>query len=153
MAHTTITAPVDGTVLLLATKTIGGVVNPAERIAEVVPKKVPLYVDATLENQDIGFVKQGQRVVVKLATYPFQRYGYLEGEVETISPDAIHDEKKGLVYKAKIKLKNATSSKQAELTLLPGMSVSAEITTGKRRIVEFFLDPLLTKVDGSIKVR
>ncbi|MDO4684172.1 MAG: biotin/lipoyl-binding protein [Candidatus Saccharibacteria bacterium] len=96
---------------------------------------------------------QGQRVVVKLATYPFQRYGYLEGEVETISPDAIHDEKKGLVYKAKIKLKNATSSKQAELTLLPGMSVSAEITTGKRRIVEFFLDPLLTKVDGSIKVR
>lgn len=153
LTHTTITAPVDGTVLLLATKTIGGVVNPAERIAEVVPKKVPLYVDTTLENQDIGFVKQGQRVVVKLATYPFQRYGYLEGEVETISPDAIHDEKKGLVYKAKIKLKNATSSKQTELTLLPGMSVSAEITTGKRRIVEFFLDPLLTKVDGSLHVR
>lgn len=152
-AQTTITAPVDGTVLSLTTKTIGGVVNAGQQLAQIVPEKVPLYIDATLENQDIGFVKQGQRVVVKLATYPFQRYGYLEGEVETISPDAIADEKKGLVYKAKIKLKNATSSKQVELTLLPGMNVSAEITTGKRRIIEFFLDPLMTHVDGSLKVR
>ena len=153
LAHTTIAAPVDGTVLSLTTKTIGGVVSASEKIAHIVPEKVPLYVDATLDNQDIGFVKPGQRVVVKLATYPFQRYGYLEGEVETISPDAIADEKKGLVYKAKIKLKNATSSKHTELTLLPGMNVSAEITTGKRRIIEFFLDPLLTKVDESLKVR
>ena len=153
LAHTTIAAPVDGTVLSLTTKTIGGVVSASEKIAHIVPEKVPLYVDATLDNQDIGFVKPGQRVVVKLATYPFQRYGYLEGEVETISPDAIADEKKGLVYKAKIKLKNATSSKHTELTLLPGMNVSAEITTGKRRIIEFFLDPLMTHVDGSVKVR
>ena len=153
LAHTTIAAPVDGTVLSLTTKTIGGVVSASEKIAHIVPEKVPLYVDATLDNQGIGFVKPGQRVVVKLATYPFQRYGYLEGEVETISPDAIADEKKGLVYKAKIKLKNATSSKHTELTLLPGMNVSAEITTGKRRIIEFFLDPLLTKVDESLKVR
>ncbi|PID33295.1 hypothetical protein CR969_01510 [Candidatus Saccharibacteria bacterium] len=153
LAHTTITAPVDGTVLSLTTKTVGGVVSPAERIAQIVPEKVPLYVDASLENQDIGFVKPGQRVVVKLTAYPFQRYGYLEGKVEAISPDAIQDEKKGLIYKAKIKLDNATSSKHAELKLLPGISVSAEITTGKRRIVEFFLDPLMTKVDDSIKVR
>ena len=68
LAHTTITAPVDGTVLLLATKTVGGVVNAGQQLAQVVPEKVPLYVDATLENQDVGFVKQGQRVVVKIAT-------------------------------------------------------------------------------------
>ena len=153
LAQTTITTPVDGTVLSLTTKTIGGVVSASERIAEVVPEKVPLYVDATLENQDVGFVKQGQRVVVKIATYPFQRYGYLEGEVENISPDAIADEKKGLIYKAKIKLTGDTSSKQTQLHLLPGMNVSAEITTGQRRIIEFFLDPLMTHVDGSLKVR
>lgn len=153
LAHTTITAPVDGTVLLLATKTVGGVVNSGQQLAQVVPEKVPLYVDATLENQDVGFVKQGQRVVVKIAAYPFQRYGYLEGEVETISPDAIEDEKKGLVYKAKIKLDSNQSSKQADLKLLPGMSVSAEITTGKRRIIEFFLDPLITHTEDSLKVR
>ncbi|MFC2574751.1 MAG: HlyD family type I secretion periplasmic adaptor subunit [Candidatus Saccharimonas sp.] len=153
LAQTTITAPVDGTVLSLTVKTIGGVVNAGQQLAQIVPEKVPLYVDAALDNQDIGFVKPGQRVVVKVATYPFQRYGYLEGVVENISPDAIQDDKKGLIYKAKIKLNDEKSSKQNQLKLLPGMSVSAEITTGQRRIIEFFLDPLMTKADESLKVR
>lgn len=153
LAQTTITAPVDGTVLSLTVKTIGGVVNAGQQLAQIVPEKVPLYVDAALDNQDIGFVKSGQRVVVKVATYPFQRYGYLEGTVENISPDAIQDDKKGLIYKAKIKLNDDKSSKQNQLKLLPGMSVSAEITTGQRRIIEFFLDPLMTKADESLKVR
>lgn len=153
LAQTTITAPVDGTVLSLTVKTIGGVVNAGQQLAQIVPEKVPLYVDAALDNQDVGFVKPGQRVVVKVATYPFQRYGYLEGTVESISPDAIQDDKKGLIYKAKIKLNDDKSSKQNRLKLLPGMSVSAEITTGQRRIIEFFLDPLMTKADESLKVR
>ena len=153
LAQTTIAAPVDGTVLSLTVKTIGGVVNAGQQLAQIVPEKVSLYVDAALDNQDVGFVKSGQRVVVKVATYPFQRYGYLEGTVENISPDAIQDDKKGLIYKAKIKLNDEKSSKQNQLKLLPGMSVSAEITTGQRRIIEFFLDPLMTKADESLKVR
>ena len=153
LAQTTITAPVDGTVLSLTVKTIGGVVNAGQQLAQIVPEKVPLYVDAALDNQDVGFVKSGQRVVVKVATYPFQRYGYLEGTVENISPDAIQDDKKGLIYKAKIKLNDDKSSKQNQLKLLPGMNISAEITTGQRRIIEFFLDPLMTKADESLKVR
>ena len=153
LAQTTIAAPVDGAVLSLTVKTIGGVVNAGQQLAQIVPEKVPLYVDAALDNQDIGFVKPGQRVVVKVATYPFQRYGYLEGTVENISPDAIQDDKKGLIYKAKIKLNDDKSSKQNQLKLLPGMSVSIEITTGQRRIIEFFLDPLMTKIDESLKVR
>ena len=153
LAQTTITAPVDGTVLSLTVKTIGGVVNAGQQLAQIVPEKVSLYIDAALDNQDVGFVKSGQRVVVKVATYPFQRYGYLEGTVENISPDAIQDDKKGLVYRAKIKLNDDKSSKQNQLKLLPGMSISAEITTGQRRIIEFFLDPLMTKADESLKVR
>lgn len=153
LEQTTITAPVDGTILALNTRTIGGVVNVAERIAQIVPDNDLLYVDITLDNQDVGFVRVRQRVVIKVATYPFQRYGYLEGTVENISPDAIQDEKKGLVYKAKVKLSGANSSKKNRLKLLPGMSVSAEITTGKRRIIEFFLDPLMTHIDDSLKVR
>ncbi len=153
LAQTNITAPVDGTVLSLTVKTIGGVVNAGQQLAQIVPEKAPLYVDAALDNQDVGFVKPGQRVVVKVATYPFQRYGYLEGTVENISPDAIQDDKKSLIYKAKIKLNDDKSSKQNQLKLLPGMSVSAEITTGQRRIIEFFLDPLMTKADESLKVR
>ena len=153
LEQTAITAPVDGTILALNTRTIGGMVNVAERIAQIVPDNDLLYVDVTLDNQDVGFVRVGQRVVIKVATYPFQRYGYLEGTVENISPDAIQDEKKGLVYKAKVKLSGANSSKKNRLKLLPGMSVSAEITTGKRRIIEFFLDPLMTHIDDSLKVR
>lgn len=153
LAQTTIAASVDGTVLSLTVKTIGGVVNAGQQLAQIVPEKVPLYVDTALDNQDVGFVKPGQRVVVKVATYPFQRYGYLEGTVENISPDAIQDDKKGLIYKAKIKLNDEKSSKQNQLKLLPGMSVSAEINTGQRRIIEFFLDPLMTKADESLKVR
>ena len=153
LAQTNITAPVDGTVLSLTVKTIGGVVNAGQQLAQIVPEKAPLYVDAALDNQDVGFVKPGQRVVVKVATYPFQRYGYLEGTVENISPDAIQDDKKGLIYKAKIKLNDDKSSKQNQLKLLPGMNISAEITTGQRRIIEFFLDPLMTKADESLKVR
>ena len=153
LAQTTITAPADGTVLSLTVKTIGGVVNAGQQLVQIVPEKVPLYVDAALDNQDVGFVKPGQRVVVKVATYPFQRYGYLEGIVENISPDAIQDDKKGLIYKAKIKLNDDKSSKQNQLKLLPGMNISAEITTGQRRIIEFFLDPLMTKADESLKVR
>lgn len=153
LEQTTITAPVDGTILALNTRTIGGVVNVAERIAQIVPDNDLLYVDVTLDNQDVGFVRVGQRVVIKVATYPFQRYGYLEGTVENISPDAIQDEKKGLVYKAKVKLSGVNSSKKNRLKLLPGMSVSVEITTGKRRIIEFFLDPLMTHIDDSLKVR
>ena len=153
LAQTTIAAPVDGTVLSLTVKTIGGVVNAGQQLAQIVPEKVPLYVDTALDNQDVGFVKPGQRVVVKVATYPFQRHGYLEGTVENISPDAIQDDKKGLIYKAKIKLNDEKSSKQNQLKLLPGMSVSAEINTGQRRIIEFFLDPLMTKADESLKVR
>ena len=80
LAQTTITAPVDGTVLSLTVKTIGGVVNAGQQLVQIVPEKVPLYVDAALDNQDVGFVKPGQRVVVKVATYPFQRYGYLGGD-------------------------------------------------------------------------
>lgn len=127
--------------------------NAGQQLAQIVPEKVPLYVDAALDNQDIGFVKPGQHVVVKVVTYLSQRYGYLEGTVENISPDAIQDDKKGLIYKAKIKLNDDKSSRQNQLKLLPGMSVSAEITTGQRRIIEFFLDPLMTKADESLKVR
>lgn len=153
LAQTKILAPTSGTILSFSDKTSGGVVAAGEQIAQIVPEKSTLRVEANLPNQDVGFVEPGQRVVVKIATYPFQRYGYLEGIVEEVSPDSIYEEKNGLIYKVKIKLADSKSSKQNQLDLRSGMAVSAEITTGKRRIIEFFLDPLMTRVDESIKVR
>lgn len=148
-----IKAPVSGTVLTLATKTIGGVVNVAQPVVEIVPEGATLVVDASVRNKDIGFVKVGQSVVIKIDTYSFQRYGYLNGTVESISPDAINDEKQGLVYKMKVVINNEKTSKDNTIKVEPGMSVTAEITTGKRRIIEFFLDPLMTHTDTSLEVR
>lgn len=149
----TITSPVDGRVLSLTTKTVGGVVGTSQQIAEIVPGEAQLVVDAVVQNRDIGFIRVGQPVVVKVDTYSFQRYGYLNGTVKDISPDAVRDEKQGLVYKAKIAIKDDATSKNRRIMMTPGMSVTAEVTTGKRRIIEFFLDPLMTHIDTSLEVR
>lgn len=148
-----IKAPLDGTVLSLATKTVGGVVNAAQPIAEIVPESTPLVVEASVQNKDIGFIQVGQSVVVKVDTYSFQRYGYLKGTVKAISPDAVNDEKQGLIYKMKVAIDTDKTSKNNSIKVEPGMSVVAEITTGKRRIIEFFLDPLMTHTDTSLQVR
>ena len=148
-----IKAPVDGTVLSLATKTVGGVVTAAQPVVEIVPEGMKLVVDATVQNKDIGFIEVGQPVVIKIDTYSFQRYGYLKGTVKSISPDAINDEKQGLVYKMKVEIHGNETSKNNTIKVEPGLSVAAEITTGKRRIIEFFLDPLMTHTDTSLEVR
>lgn len=148
-----IRAPVDGVVLSLATKTVGGVVTAAQPVAEIVPDNAELIVEAVVQNKDVGFIEVGQQVVIKIDTYSFQRYGYLNGTVESISPDAISDEKYGLVYKMKVQIDGNRTSKNNDIRIEPGLSVTAEITTGKRRIIEFFLDPLMTHTDTSLEVR
>lgn len=153
VSQLSIKAPVDGTVLSLETKTVGGVVNAAQPVAEIVPEGTKLIVDTTVQNKDIGFIQVGQPVVLKIDAYSFQRYGYLNGTVKSISPDAINDEKQGLVYKMKVEIESSETSKNNTVKVEPGLSVTAEITTDKRRIIEFFLDPLMTHTDTSLEVR
>lgn len=153
LEQTTIVAPVDGTVLSLKTNTIGGVVSAAQIIAEITPLEESLVVEASLQSRDIGFVNVGQRVVVKVDAYSFQRYGYLSGTVQSISPDAIANDKLGLIYRIRVKLDSLKTSKNIELKMIPGMNSVVEITTGNRRAIEFLLDPLISHVDGSLEVR
>lgn len=153
LEQTTIVAPVDGTVLSLKTNTIGGVVSATQIIAEITPLEESLVVEASLQSRDIGFVNVGQRVVVKVDAYSFQRYGYLSGTVQSISPDAIVNDKLGLIYRIRVKLDSLKTSKNIELKMIPGMNSVVEITTGNRRAIEFLLDPLISHVDGSLEVR
>ena len=74
-------APVDGTVQQLAVHTVGGVVTPAQALMAVVPDEDVLEVEATVLNKDIGFVRPGQRATVKVESFPYTRFGYLEGIV------------------------------------------------------------------------
>ena len=138
----------------LAIHSIGGVVTPAQTLMVIAPDDYAAEVEAVLENKDVGFVKAGQAVEVKIETFPFTRYGTLPGRVSFVSNDAVHDEKKGPVFQVRVKLDRAVLKVDArEVKLTPGMAVSAEIATGQRRLISFFLDPLRKTTTESLRER
>jgi hemolysin D len=150
----TLAAPVDGVVQQLAVHTVGGVVTPAQALMVIAPSEYVAEVEAVLENKDVGFVKPGQHVEIKIETFPFTRYGTLPGTVSFVSSDAVPDEKHGLVFQARVKLgRAAIRVDERDMTLTPGMAVSAEISTGKRSVLEFFLDPIRKTMDEGLKER
>jgi len=147
-------SPVNGTVHGLATHTIGGVVTPAQPIISIVPDGTPLIVEAMALNQDIGFIHPGQKAELKLDTFPFQKYGTIDAELFYVSPDAQEDQKIGLVYKIKLKPKRFTIRvKDKDVPIVPGMAVTAEIKTGEKRVIEFFISPFIKYVDESLTLR
>lgn len=147
-------APVSGTVQQLAVHTVGGVVTEAQPLLVVVPEDNRLEVEAFVENKDIGFVRVGQIAEVKLETFPFTKYGTIDGEVIHLSHDAIQDEKLGLVYSARVRLARSTIEVDGKtVKLSPGMAVTTEIKTGQRRVVEYFLSPLLQYGKESLRER
>ena len=102
----------------------------------------------------IGFLKEGQKAEVKLDTFPFQKYGTIKGKVISISPDAFEDEKMGPVYKIKVEMEKiyiVVDGKKVAVS--PGMAVSVEVKTNKRRIIEFFLSPIIKYADESLTLR
>lgn len=147
-------SPVDGSINEIMMSTIGGVIDSGELLMTIVPDDTPLVIEMLVLNKDIGFIRKDQKVEVKLDTFPFQRYGTIEGIVEKISPDAFHDEVMGLVYRVMVSPKeNNIIHEGKTITLVSGMTLTGEIKTGKRRIIEFFLSPLMKHTDESLKVR
>lgn len=147
-------APVDGTVQQLAIHTEGGVVTPAQPLMVIVPHDYAAEVEALLENKDVGFVKAGQRAEVKVETFPFTRYGTIPAEVSFVSNDAVEDERRGLVFPVRLRLERSTLQvDERVVNLTPGMAITAEIKTGERRVIEYFLSPVLTTLDGSLGER
>ncbi len=150
----TLRAPVDGAVQQLAVHTVGGVVTAAQPLMVIVPDDRAVEVEAYLENKDVGFVTVGQPAAVKLETFLYTRYGTLAAEVVSVSHDAIEDEKRGLIYAVRLKLHEPSMMIDGQrVALSPGMAASVEIKTGKRRLIEYFLSPLLTRVDESFHER
>ena len=136
-------APIDGTVQQLAVHTIGGVVQPAQQLLVVAPREDRLELEAMVLNRDIGFVQPGQPAEVKLETFTFTRFGLVPGEVVSVSGDAIADERRGLVYAARIRLLEESITINGQPTpLVPGMAASAEIRTGSRRVLDYLLSPI-----------
>ena len=147
-------APVTGTVQELVTHTVGGVVSPAQKLMTIVPENAKVEVEALLQNKDIGFVNAGQQAEVKIETFNFTKYGLIDANILNVSNDAVEDQQLGWVFKMRLKLDQENIAVEDKLVrLTPGMSVTVEIKTGKRRLIEFFLSPLLRYKQESVRER
>ena len=137
-------APVSGYVQQLQVRSSGDVVQPAQPIMIVVPENVLLEAEVMVQNKDIRWITRGQPVKVKVESFPYTRYGYLNGQVRRISSDAVNDEQRGWVYPVRITLEQTGFDvNQQHLSLQPGMTLTADVVVGQRRLLEFFLSPLL----------
>lgn len=149
-----IRSPIDGVVQQLQTYTIGSVVTAAQPLMVIAPSDDRLEVEAIISNQDIGFVKQGQEVVLKVSAFPYTRYGYINGKVESISLDTVEDEKNQYGFATKISMdRDYLDIQQNKVSLKQGMLVSAEIKTEKRSVIDYLLSPLKTTIDESLRER
>jgi len=120
-----LTSPVDGVVEQLSVNTIGGVVSPAQELLHIVPKNQLLEIDASLPNKDIGFVHTGQVAEIKIDSFPFTKYGIIDGEIIDISADAIEDEQLGLLFPLKASMQAQQINVDGKwVKLKPGMSVT-----------------------------
>ena len=152
----TLHAPIDGVVQQLAVTTVGGVVTAAQPLLTLVPEQSPLEIEAQVMNRDIGHLQVGQRVINKIETYDFTRYGFLDGEVLWVGTDAVQDQKLGLVYPVRIRLNqtrtpNAVNGRYGEVTA--GMNVTADIRTDERRMIEYLLAPMLRYQQEALRER
>ncbi len=150
----TLRASIDGVVQQLSIHTIGGVVTPAQQLMVIVPKEDRLEIEAWVENKDIGFVDPNQSVEIKIDAFPFTKFGTIDGRIESLSLDAVPLENVGHVYAARISMaKSDILVGNKIVKLSPGMTVTVEIKTGKRRLIEYFLSPLLRGIKETARER
>jgi adhesin transport system membrane fusion protein len=140
--RTVLRAPVDGTVKTLSVATEGGVIQPGQTVAEIVPTADRLIIEARLPLQDIGYVRAGQAVRVTLNTPDAAAFGHLEGRVVRVSPDAIVSSTNLAFYKVRVETQETKfSAAGRDYQLYPGMSVICSIRLGTRTIFEYVLSP------------
>jgi hemolysin D len=132
------------------------VVTAAQPLMTLVPHDAALEIEAQVLNRDIGHVQVGQRVITKIETFDFTRYGYIEGRVQWVGTDALNDSKLGPVYPVRIQLADTETPHRVggrHGQVAPGMSVTADIKTDERRLISYFLAPLLRYRQESLRER
>ncbi len=153
-----IRAPMDAVVLELAKRNAGSVADEAEALVTLVPDDAGLEAEVDIMPEDIGYIKEGMPAAIKLATLPYQRHGKIDGTLKAISKDAFDKETPNgviRVYRARISLPPdplATLRNLPEgFALLPGLSLTAEISAGERSLIEYALYPILAGVDSGLR--
>ena len=153
--HTTIKSPMKGVVKNVQVTTVGGVIQAGQPILEIVPTEDEMMVEAYVKPAEVAFLKVGQKAVVKLTSYDFNKYGGLDGELEHLSPDTMKDErqqrKPGATpadmdegfYRILVRIKDPNLVRKGlKIAPTPGMTASVEIRTGQKTVLEYLFRPL-----------
>jgi HlyD family secretion protein len=148
----TIEASVSGTIYRI--KATKGPVQAGEELLSILPDGEELLLEVKVLNRDIGFIRDGMKAKVKMATFPFQEFGTVDGEVVQVSPNAIVDKELGLVFPTRIKLnKHSIMVRGKEVAFTPGMAASGEIVTRKKSVLTFILEPVTRRFSEAFSVR
>jgi adhesin transport system membrane fusion protein len=151
VSRTELKSPVDGTVHRLHVKTVGGVVEPAKKLVEIVPGDDDLMIRARISPADIAFLRPGQDVRVSITAYDPQIYGTLKGRLERIGADTVEDEKGEVFFEVDVRTeKNSLSSDGQPLPIFPGMISETEVIVGKRSILTYLMKPVLRARDRAL---
>lgn len=149
--RTVVVSPVTGTVKTLGINTVGGVIQPGMDIVEIVPTEDSLLVEAKIAPQDIAFLRPELTAIVKFSAYDFTKYGGLEGVLEHISADTTQDEEGNSFYIVRVRTEKYSFGHNEELPIIPGMTASVDIITGKRTVLEYMLKPILSAQNNALK--
>lgn len=154
VTRTDVRSPVRGSVKRVLLNTVGGVVRPGEPIMEVVPIDDTLRIEARVRPADIAFLHPQQKAIVKITAYDYSIYGGLEGEVEQISADTMEDRKGEFYYLVKVRTKKSGIIHRGEvLPIMPGMTASVDILTGKKSVLDYLLKPVLKAKHEAMRER
>lgn len=134
-------SPVKGTVKRLLVNTVGGVVQPGKDVIEIVPLEENLLLEAKILPKDIGFLRPGDRALVKFTAYDFSIYGGLEAKLEFIGADSVTDERGNTFYTVRVRTEKSTLG--AGLPIIPGMVAEVDFITGKKTILSYLFKPVL----------
>ena len=141
-------APVDGVVNNIAVKTIGGVVEPAMQLVEIVPVDEELKILAKIQPNEVAFIRPGQAAKVKITAYDPQKYGALDGQVVRLGATSARDNEGNVFFEIEVHTdKNFMGTAENPLPVTPGMVADVEVITGKRTILEYLLKPVLRARD------
>lgn len=154
LQYQTVRAPVAGIVFDPAVR-LEGVLQPGERILSIVPQQ-GLYAEIYVPNQDIGFVKTGQKATVRVDAFPFSRYGDIDASVSQISADALPPDSKFPFYRFPVKLKMNKSyleSRNVKISLMPGMSINTNLKLREKRVISLLSDLLVDQTDSIRSIR
>lgn len=153
LKRTTIRSPMKGIVKNVQVTTVGGVIQAGQAILEIVPTEDEMLVEAYVKPSEVAFLKVGQKAVVKLTAYDFNKYGGLDGVLEHLSPDTLRDERQkkpgnpveleeGL-FRILVRVKETEGIRNGlKLIPTPGMTATVEIRTGQKSVLEYLFRPL-----------